>query len=81
LRRGSYRQLHVAAEQIAFARELDGESVVVLLNAADRAVEVSVPGSRDGEWRDLLNGGVVVAAGGAIRTEVPASWGRVLRAG
>jgi glycosidase len=81
LRRDSYRQLQVAAEQMAFARELDGELVVVMLNAADHAVEVAVPAPRDGKWRDLLDGGTVVAAGGTLRAEVPASWGRVLRAG
>jgi glycosidase len=81
LRRGSYRQLHVAAEQMAFARELDGELIVVMLNAADHAVEVAVPALRDGEWHDLLDGGAVVAAGGTLRADVPASWGRVLRAG
>jgi hypothetical protein len=66
---------------MAFARELDGELVVVMLNAADHAVEVAVPAPRDGKWRDLLDGGTVVAAGGTLRAEVPASWGRVLRAG
>jgi glycosidase len=81
LRRGSYRQLHVAAEQLGFVREAAGESVVVLLNAADRPLELAVPSPRDGEWRDLLNGGTVTAANGVLRTEVPASWGRVLRAG
>jgi hypothetical protein len=80
LRRGSYRQLHVAAEQLGFVREVDGESVVVLLNAADRPVEVAVPAPRDGEWRDLLGSGTVTAAGGVLRAEVPASWGLVLRA-
>jgi cyclomaltodextrinase / maltogenic alpha-amylase / neopullulanase len=43
---GSYRQLHVAAEQFGFARELDGETVVVLLNASDHAVEMSVDMAR-----------------------------------
>jgi glycosidase len=81
LRRGSHRQLHAAAEQMAFARELDGELVVVMLNAADHVVEVAVPAPRDREWHDLLDGGAVVAAGGTLRADVPASWGRVLRAG
>jgi len=81
LRRGSYRQLHVAAEQLGFVREVDGESVVVLLNAADRPVEVAVPAPRDGEWRDLLGSGAITAAGGVLRAEVPAGSGLVLRAG
>jgi glycosidase len=81
LRRGSYRQLHAAAEQFAFARELDGEAVVVLLNASEREVDLAVPAPRDGEWHDMLNGGTVGAAGGRLRAAVPAGWGRVLRAG
>jgi glycosidase len=81
LRRGSYRQLHVAGEQLGFVREAAGESVVVLLNAADRPVELTVPSPRDGEWHDLLGSGTVHSTGGVLRAEVPASWGLVLRAG
>ena len=79
LRRGSYSQLHVAAEQMAFARQVDGETVVVLLNAADLPNEMAVPAPGAGVWRDLLNGGAVETSGGQLRTQVPASWGRVLR--
>ena len=78
LRRGTYEQVHVAGEQLGFAREIEGETVVVLLNAADRAVELAVPAPHDGEWRDLLDGGTIRAAGGLLRTQVPAGWGRVL---
>ena len=78
LRRGSYRQLHVAAEQFAFERELDGQTVVVLLNAADQPAEVAVPVSHSGEWRDALNGGSLAAPDGKLRAEVPVGWGRVL---
>jgi len=78
LRRGSYSPLQVAGEQIAFTRQLDGETVVALLNAADGPVEMAVPAPHAGVWRDLLNGGTVEAAGGELRTQVPASWGRVL---
>ena len=81
LRRGSYRQLLVAAEQLGFVREVDGESVVILLNAADRPVEVAAPAPRDGEWHDLLGSGTFTAVGGVLRAELPASWGLVLRAG
>jgi glycosidase len=80
LRRGSYLQLHVASEQLAFARELDGETVVVMLNSSDRPVEVAVPAPHDGEWQDTLNGGAVRTAGGLLRAEIPANWGSVLRA-
>jgi hypothetical protein len=80
LRRGSYRELFVAPEQLAFARELDGNTVIVLLNAAGDAAEVAVPAPVDGGWRDLLNGGTATADGGELRVEVPAGWGSVLRA-
>jgi cyclomaltodextrinase len=79
LRRGSYRQLHVASEQLAFARELDGDTVIVILNAAPRPSEVAVAAPHDGEWRDLLNGGSARSVDGLLRVEVPASWGVVLR--
>jgi cyclomaltodextrinase len=77
LRRGSYRQLHVAAEQFAFERELDGQTVVVMLNAAEGSAEVAVPVAHNGEWRDALNGGSLAAVDGKLRAEVPAGWGCV----
>lgn len=81
LRRGSYRQLHVASEQLAFERELDGETVIVMLNASERAAEVAVPAPADGEWRDQLNGGAVVSSKGLLTATVPPSWGGVFRKG
>lgn len=79
LRRGGYRQLFVAPEQLAFERvAADGERVVVMLNAAAAPTVVSVA-AVDGEWRDLLSGESFVAAGGRLSVEVPPSWGRVLR--
>jgi glycosidase len=80
LRRGSYSQLHVASEQLGFVRELDGETVVVLLNSSERPVEVAVPAPHNGEWRDTLNGGASHTAGGLLSVEIPANWGSVLRA-
>lgn len=80
LRRGSYTQLHVAAEQLGFIRELDRETVVVLLNASDQPVELAVPAPRPGEWHDLLNGDTVGVSDGVLRAQIPASWGRVLAA-
>jgi cyclomaltodextrinase len=78
LRYGGYRQLHVAAEQLAFARETDGQTVVVMLNSAEAAATVKVAAPRDGEWRDLLDGSTVTAEGGVLSAEVPPSWARML---
>ena len=58
LRYGSYRQLHVSHEQFAFARELAGETVIVLLNASSNSVKLELPVNlADGrQLIDLLNG-------------------------
>jgi cyclomaltodextrinase len=57
LRRGKYRELLVRSEQLAYARELGGASLVVAVNAADKAsdpVDLPMPGAAEGEWVDLL---------------------------
>jgi glycosidase len=43
LRRGSYRQLSVAAEQMAFARQWEDEYVVVAVNASDTPAALRLP--------------------------------------
>jgi cyclomaltodextrinase len=80
LRRGEYRQLHVAAEQLVFARAIDGRTAVVAINAADRPATITLPAGAvgDGEWADELNGGEWRIDGTTLRLEIPASWGRVL---
>jgi cyclomaltodextrinase len=80
LRRGSYRQVLVASEQLAFARENEAGAAIVVLNAADRPATV---GLRDdfvagGTWTDALNGGSWTAGRGNLELDIPASWGRVL---
>jgi glycosidase len=81
LRRGSYRQLHVAPEQLAFARQLEGETVVVAVNAAAAPATVDLPAPvRDGATlTDLLSpADRATAAGGRLRVEVPPRWARIL---
>jgi cyclomaltodextrinase len=81
LRHGGYRQLHVAAEQLAFAREAPDQTVIVALNSADAPVRVSVAAPRDGRWVDLLDGAVVVAEGGTMEIEIPPFWLRIMAMG
>ena len=59
LRYGDYRQLLVSHEQLAFARQTSGESVLVLLNASDQPApfELKLPGAH--QLVDVLNGGEV----------------------
>lgn len=57
LRYGAYRQLHVASEQLAFARTLQGEMAVVAVNAAEAPadIEVQVSAPEGGSFVDLLD--------------------------
>jgi cyclomaltodextrinase / maltogenic alpha-amylase / neopullulanase len=82
LRRGSYRQLHVASEQLAFAREHAGDCVVVAINAsaAPAALEVNVPAPEGATFVDLLDPDVrLTVGGGRLRVgAVPSCWARIL---
>lgn len=58
LRRGSYRQLHVAHEQFAYQRTLEDEAIVVAVNASvhPAQIELPVPDTPRGRLIDVLNG-------------------------
>ncbi len=83
LRRGSYRQIHVAAEQLVFARETTSERVIVALNAAATSarLEVDLGERRDGQAVDLLNSGetLPIRGGRLVLDPVWPRWARVLR--
>ena len=84
LRHGSYRQLHVASEQLAFARRADGETVVVAVNAAAGPAKLDLPSPvPDGTTlTDRLSpSDTATATGGRLRVEVPPRWARILSAG
>jgi glycosidase len=57
LKYGSYRQLMVKHEQLAFARQTADECVIVLVNAADKPMpfEVTLPVNHGHALLDLLN--------------------------
>jgi len=79
LRRGQYRQLHVAHEQLAFARTEASEQIVVAVNAAKRPVELTLALSDGTELHDLLNEGKrFPVRGGRATLPLDAQWGRVL---
>jgi len=82
LKYGGYRPLHVAHEQLAFARETREQSVVVVVNAAEEAlpVEVPLPGVRGDRLVDLLDHGepVPIQNGRATVDPVWPRWARVL---
>lgn len=81
LRHGAYRQLHVASEQIAFARTLQDEAVVVAVNAAatPAALDLHVRGPEGAVFVDLLDPERHYAAhAGRLRIDVPPHGARIL---
>jgi glycosidase len=80
LRTGSYRQLHVASEQFAFARESGDDRVIVAVNAAPSGAEISLrAGWLDGVWHDSLHPEHgLEARDGALRIPLEPNSGRVL---
>jgi glycosidase len=82
LRHGNYTQLHVAPEQLAFARHAQEESLVVMLNASASPIPLEVQVSAHHTHAvDVLNGGErFPVQAGKLRVEnVFARWGRVLK--
>lgn len=82
LRRGGYRQLHVASLQLAFERKDDAGSLVVAVNGDSRAAPVTLRlALKDGvRLLDVLNPGEEFrVAGGQCTVPLPPCWGRVLK--
>ncbi len=81
LQAGSYEQLHVSAQQLAFCRRRQGECVIVAVNADDHpvALEVASP-TMAGRYRDLLNpGDEFVIRNGKLKLDpLHPNWARVL---
>ncbi len=79
LRRGDYRPLAVAAQQLAFLRQTPGEAVVVAVNSgAQASMTLSLPGTDHAVLTDLLNPPTQFeVSGGKARIDVPATWCRV----
>ena len=79
LRRGTYRPLHVASEQFAFERAVDGERVIV--NAASTAVRLGIPFGVDerSAFADALEfERVFEVRSGRLHVDVPSCRGRIL---
>lgn len=82
LRHGDYRQLHVSFEQFGFARQAEGETVIVLINASDKPVSLEVPVNlaNGRQLFDRLNGQQrFEVVNGRLRVDaVYPCWARVL---
>lgn len=82
LRRGSYQQLFVASDRLAFARSYEDEYVAVVVNAADTPAKVNVPVSipNGATFVDLLDPSYhTTAQNGQMQIDpVPSYWARIL---
>ena len=82
LRHGSYTQLHVAHEQLAFARCTDSETVIIIINAAAQPTDlvVCVPGSFASATDVLNHDEHFPIQDGKLRIEtIHPHWGRILK--
>ncbi|MBB6097917.1 neopullulanase [Deinobacterium chartae] len=56
LSRGSFEVLHARGDLLAYARSLEGERAVVLINAGLEAASFAVAGLEPGRYREVLSG-------------------------
>ena len=80
LRAGTYRELHLASEQFAFARETGDNRAIIAVNAAGSPAEIVLRGEGlEGAWRDgLAPGRVFGAEGRTLHVPLEPNSGRVL---
>lgn len=79
---GNYQQVLVAPQQFAFIRQTSNQTILVILNADEKEIPVSVPlGLPDGSAVDILNNseGFSLKNGRLEIPNLPACWGRVLQ--
>lgn len=83
LKCGDYQQLHIAHQQLAFARRSYDDFVVVIVNAADEPVslKLAIPEMNNTQLWDLLNPGECfpVSKGMAQVGPVWPHWARILQ--
>ena len=77
LSRGTYRELLLRTEHFAYARELDGKSVIVTVNNCDHDTEMDLPTDSCGMYRGALFGGEITAHDGRLRVRVGANSGEI----
>lgn len=74
---GSYRELMLTNRQYAFARELDGQSVIITVNNDDNAADFHVSAGNCTAYVGALSGAHVSAEGGQLHVNVGANSGEI----
>jgi hypothetical protein len=74
---GEYKQLQLQTTHFAYARVLDGKSVITTVNNADQAVSMNLEAGNSAEYVGALTGERVSVDGGRIQVNVPANFGEI----
>ena len=76
LRLGAYRELLLSTEQFAYAREWEGQTVIVTVNNSDHDVTLHLPNS-SGAYRGALYGEQIVTTDGQLCATIRANSGEI----
>ena len=74
---GDYQELELQTTHFAYARSLNGKSVITTVNNGDNAVTMNLACSDSAEYVGALTGQRVSVNGGRIQVQVPANSGEV----
>jgi len=79
---GSYQTVLAddATQTFAFAREYQGQNLLVVLNNSDKARTLTLPAKPGKAYTDLLNDFKVTRNADTLTLTVPAKWGAILLA-
>lgn len=77
LYRGDYKELHLQTTHFAYARSLDGQSVIVTVNNSDNAVPFTLPCTACAEYVGALSGKRVAVQNGQITVTVSGNSGEI----
>ena len=74
---GEYKELLLQTTHFAYARVLDGKSVITTLNNGGNEVNMSLPSGNSEEYIGALTGTRVKVNGGQIQVRIPADFGEI----
>lgn len=77
LKFGEYKELELQTAHFAYARVLDGKSVIVTVNNGDNEVSMNLEAFGSAEYTGALSGEKVAVNGGRILVKVPANSGEI----
>ena len=74
---GDYKELVLTNRQYGFARNYEGESVLVAVNNDENEASMSLPAGDEPKYREMLSGEVAEAEDGRINIRIPANSGGI----